>query len=144
MNLKQFAVQILARTIAGRLIGYLPFSQLTYKTFILTRRNYAALFYGVYDTYEQALADIPKSRLRGWNHPEAASIWVDHVDPVRPSTYPVFFWLSRTLKESSKLIDYGGSIGLTYYGYCRRASFPPDAQWTVVEVSELVAQGRRT
>ncbi len=129
---------------AGRLLGYVPFAQLAYKSFILSRRKYPALFYGIYDTYEHAWADIPKSRLRGWDHPEAASIWVDHLAPVRPSTYPVFFWVSQLLRENSTLIDYGGSIGLTYYGYRQRASLPAGAQWVVVELPELVAQGRRT
>src|SRR5262249_44093725 len=115
-----------------------------YKRFILSRRKYPALFYGIYDTFDQAWADIPKARLKGWDHPEAASIWVDHVAPVRPSTYPVFFWLSQVLRENTTLIDYGGSIGLTYYGYRRRAAFPAGARWVVVELPELVAQGRRT
>ncbi len=144
MTLKQLAVLGLARTSAGRLLGYVPLSRLAYKTFILSQRKYSALFYGIYSTYERAWDDIPKSRLRGWNHAEAASIWVDQVDPVRPSTYPVFFWLSRTMRESSKLIDYGGSIGITYFGYRHRASFPAGTRWTVVELPELVAQGRRT
>jgi putative methyltransferase (TIGR04325 family) len=144
MKLKQLAVLFLARTQAGRLLGYAPFAQATYKSFILTRRKYPALFYGVYDTYEGAWADIPKSRLRGWDHAEAASIWVDDVAPVRPSTYPVFFWLSQLLHEGSTLIDYGGSIGLTYYGYRNRASLPAGTRWIVVELPELVAQGRQT
>jgi putative methyltransferase (TIGR04325 family) len=144
MQPKQIALFTLARTKAGRLLGYVPFARLAYKSFILSRSKYPALFYGVYDSFEHAWAAIPKSRLRGWDHPEAASIWVNHVAPVRPSTYPVFFWVSRLLRENSTLLDYGGSIGLTYYGYRQRASFPTGAQWVVVELPELAAQGRRT
>src|SRR5205085_9378171 len=66
-----------------------------------------------------------------------------HVAPVRPSTYPVFFWVSRLLQENSKLIDYGGSIGLTYYGFRQRSSMPAGALWIVVELQSLVAEGRR-
>ena len=40
-------------------------------------------------------------------------------DPVKPSTYPIFFWLEKLLTEDSQLVDVGGSIGLTYYGYHR-------------------------
>jgi putative methyltransferase (TIGR04325 family) len=144
INLKKVAVLSLARTNLGRILRHVPFSQRVYKSFILSRHKYPALFYGIYDTYDEAWADIPKSRLRGWDHPEAASIWIDHVDPVRPSTYPVYFWISRVLRESSTLIDYGGSIGLTYYGYCHRAPLPCGARWIVVELPELVVQGRRT
>ena len=97
VNYKKVAMLGLARTQAGRLLGYVPFSRLLYKKVILSRRKYPALFYGVYDSYEAAWDDISKSRLRGWNHPEAASIWVKRVDPVRPSTYPVFFWLMQLL-----------------------------------------------
>jgi putative methyltransferase (TIGR04325 family) len=41
------------------------------------------------------------------------------------------------------LIDFGGSIGLTYYRFTRFASLPANARWIVVELPEIVAEGRR-
>jgi putative methyltransferase (TIGR04325 family) len=47
------------------------------------------------------------------------------------------------LREGTKLIDYGGSIGLSYYSYTRRRQLPPHARWIVVEVPQLVATGQK-
>jgi putative methyltransferase (TIGR04325 family) len=133
----------LADTFIGDCIGRIPFIKTAYKRSALFRRNHSGLFYGVYDSYEQALADIPASCVAGWDNEGAASIWVDNISPMRPGTYPVLFWLSQLLHEGTTVIDYGGSIGLTYYGYQRFARLPANTRWVVVEVPKIVAEGRR-
>jgi putative methyltransferase (TIGR04325 family) len=107
----------------------------------MARRDHTGLYSGIYPTYEAAMAAIPASRKAGWDHESSASLWLDEIDPVILSTYPIFFWLSRWFGENDALVDVGGSIGLTYFGYRRLGQLPPGATWTVVEVSKIAAQG---
>ena len=134
---------VLARTPVGRWLGAIPFLPSLYAKLVLARRDHTGLYTGLYPTYAAAVADIPPSRLAGWNHDDTSTLWVNQIDPVRLSTYPVFFWLSRLTHDRSVVVDVGGSIGLTYYGYRRYAGLPPGASWTVVEVPKLCEQGRR-
>jgi putative methyltransferase (TIGR04325 family) len=140
--------EALSETRVGGWLGRIPFVEAAYGRNALFRTNHTGLFYGVYRSYEEALAAIPPSRLAGWDNEASASIWVDDVyqrDPnfVKTSIYPVLFWLSRIMREGTSLIDYGGSIGLTYYRYMRLAGLPANARWIVVEVPKIVAEGRR-
>ena len=68
---------------------------------------------------------------------------MDQIDPVRLSTYPIFFWLTQVYGQNDALVDAGGSIGLTYYGYRRLGQLPAGATWTVVEVTKIAEQGTR-
>ena len=86
---------------------------------------------------------VPQGRLCGWNNEAAAAIWSDCVNPVRPGSYPLFFWLLQLLHPRASVLDYGGSVGLTYYGYHRYARLPEGASWTIVELPLIADQGRR-
>jgi putative methyltransferase (TIGR04325 family) len=134
---------LLGRLPPGRWARAIPGLPALYARHMMSRRDHTGLHSGVYPSYEAALADIPKSRLSGWDHDDSAGLWLDQIDPVRVSTYPVFFWLAQLLREQDALVDVGGSIGLTYYGYRRLGGrLPPGSSWTVVEVSKIAAQGR--
>jgi putative methyltransferase (TIGR04325 family) len=135
---------ILGRLPLGRWARAIPGLPRLYERRVMARRDHTGLHCGVYPSYAAALADIPESRLSGWNHDTSAGLWLDHIDPVRLSTYPVFFWLSQLLRDNDALVDVGGSIGLTYYGYRRLgARLPPGSNWTVVEVGKIAGQGRQ-
>jgi len=134
---------VLARTPAGRWLGAIPFLPRLYARLVFARRDHPRIFTGLYPTYAAAAADIPPSRLAGWDQDDVSTLWVNQIDPVMLSTYPVFFWLSRLMREQSVIVDFGGSIGLTYYGYRRYAGLPPGAAWVVVEMPKLCEQGRR-
>jgi putative methyltransferase (TIGR04325 family) len=138
----------LANSRVGGWLGRVPFIEAAYGRIALTRKDHTGLFFGIYDSYGEALADIPPSRLSGWNNNASASIWSDNVhqlDPywIQTSSYAVLFWVLRHLHEGTTLIDFGGSIGLTYYRFTRFASLPANARWIVVELPEIVAEGRR-
>lgn len=131
----------LARLGVGRAFAAIPLFRRLYTKRILERRDHTGLYSGVYRTYAEALADVPPNRLVGWDHEESAKLWLHQIDPVRLSTYPVFFWLQRLVTDGSALVDVGGSIGSTYYGYRRYATFPSSATWTVVEMPKIAEQG---
>src|SRR5262249_54514905 len=134
---------VLGRLAPGRWARAVPGLSRFYAQRMMARRDHTGLHSGIYGSYEAALADIPEWRKSGWDHEGTAQLWVDPVDPVRPSTYPVFFWLARVLGKNDALVNVGGSIGLTYYGYRRLGQMPQGATWTVVEVTKIAEQGRQ-
>ena len=121
----------------------MPFLEAAYNRRALVRHDQSHLLCGIYSSYAQALAAVPRGRPSGWDNEAAAAIWSDCVDPVRPASYPLFFWRLRLLQRGTSLLDYGGSVGLTFYGYHRYARLPEGASWTVIELPLIVAQGRR-
>jgi putative methyltransferase (TIGR04325 family) len=134
---------LLGRLPTGRWARAVPGLSRLYARRVLARRDHTGLHSGIYPSYEAALADIPPSRQAGWDHESSAGLWLDQIDPVRPSTYPIFFWLAQLFGENEALVDVGGSIGLTYYGYRRLGQLPRGSTWTVVEVTRIAEQGRQ-
>jgi putative methyltransferase (TIGR04325 family) len=141
--MRSYALMLLARTPLGSALRRIPSLEAIYNNWALQPHDHAHLLSGVFSSYSEALAAIPDDRPKGWNTEGAASIWVDDIRPVRPSSYPLFFWLLHLLNSDSRVIDYGGSIGLTFYGYSYYTPLPEGATWTVVELSLIVAQGRQ-
>jgi putative methyltransferase (TIGR04325 family) len=135
---------VLGRLPIGRWLRKIPFLEKWFNSWVMARTDRAGhLFSGLYPSYKEAMADIPASRATGWDHDETAKLWQDEIDPVRPSSYPVFFWLSCLLREDTTLIDLGGSIGLTYYALRRYLNLPNGATWTVIEVPAIADEGAR-
>ena len=132
---------LLGRLPTGRWARTVPGLSGFYASRVMARRDHTGLYSGIYPTYEAAMAAIPTSRQAGWDHETSAKLWLDQIDPVRPSTYPIFFWLTQLYGENDALVDVGGSIGLTYYGYRRLGRLPAGATWTVVEVTKMAEQG---
>ena len=134
---------LLGRLPTGRWARALPGFPRFYTDRVMARRDHTGLYSGIYPSYAAAMEAIPKSRQSGWNTDNSAKLWSDHIDPVRLSTYPVFFWLSQLYRENDALVDAGGSIGVTYYGYKRLGKLPRGATWTVVEVTKIAEEGTR-
>ncbi|WP_146030250.1 TIGR04325 family methyltransferase [Methylocella silvestris] len=143
MSIYDLAKIGLGGTSIGSVLGRIPFTKALYRKFALTYRHHAGLFCGVYRSYEDAEADIIDGRATGWNNEETASIWLDNIAPMREATYPLLMWLSILLRENMTLVDYGGSIGLTYYGFKRYFTLPTAARWVVAEVDAIAAQGQK-
>jgi len=139
---RRLSLIVLARLPTGRWLRKLPMLPSLYGRSVLNRRDHTGLHWGRFPSYAQALAAIPPTRRSGWDFEESAKLWVDNIDPVIASTYPVLFWLRQTLNKGSSVLDLGGSIGLSYYGYRRFSKLPEDLQWTVVEVPHIAQQGR--
>lgn len=133
---------VLCRTAVGSFLGLIPFVERAYSHCVLRNTETDALFAGVYGSYEEALRHIPVQYKSGWDTGKSSKIWVKRPDYIQPTAYTSFFWLSRLIQEDSVVADYGGSIGLTYYGYIARKEFPAAARWIVVEVPHLVTAGR--
>jgi putative methyltransferase (TIGR04325 family) len=108
----------------------------------LQRTDSAGLYTGVYDSYAAAEQDIPASLNRGWDNQQSAAIWVRKIDHIQPTAYAPFFWLSNLVRAGTVLLDYGGSIGLSFYSYVRRRQLPERARWIIIELPHLAAIGK--
>jgi len=56
--------------------------------------------------------------------------------------YPVIFWLGRILTAGSSVLDFGGSVGISYYSFSKHLSFPTGLTWKVCDTPEVVESGR--
>ncbi len=100
-------------------------------------------YYGVYDSYAQALAEVPATMPGSYDLEVAGRIYHDRLDRVRVSDYPLLFWLSRLIAAGQRRIfDLGGHIGISYYGFRRHLDYPPDLRWQVHDVPAVVSAGR--
>ena len=132
-----------ARTAVGGAPGRVPLLRFAYARHAMALSDHPGVQSGLCDSYEAAQAAIPTRKRAGRDTEAAAEIWVGQIDPVRPSSYPLFFWQHMLLREGTVVTDYGGSVGFTYYADRRFGDLPPRARWCVVELPSLAAQGRR-
>lgn len=100
-------------------------------------------YYGVYDSYAQALADAPPTLPTSYDVEASGRMYRDQLDQIKVSDYPALHWLSRLLAgDCRQVFDLGGHIGLSYYGFRRYLDYPADLQWLVHDVPAVVSAGR--
>ncbi|WP_395666223.1 TIGR04325 family methyltransferase [Methylocella sp.] len=140
MSLQRVFKTALGASEIGGLFARLPFARPLYKRYALNRRDHPGLFCGVYASYDDAEAQVAPER-RGWDSAAAAGLWTGNIAYKSQWTYPPMMWLSKLLRETSTVVDFGGSVGLLYYAYRRIFALPEGARWIVVEVPEIAAAG---
>lgn len=71
--------------------------------------------------------------------------WLGQYTTLNNHDYPVVFWLSRLLATSAHktVVDFGGSVGASYYMFRKFIDMPADLSWTVIELGEAVQLGRK-
>jgi putative methyltransferase (TIGR04325 family) len=99
-------------------------------------------FRGVYETFEQAVATAPKSKTVGFDLPEYARLFGERQTRVYSYDYPVLFWLKSILAPDIRVFDFGGHVGVQFYGYQKYLSYPAGLRWRVCDVPAVVAAGR--
>lgn len=127
--------------------GQLPGLQLLTKPIYrrLFQRPYQAeaQYYGIYDSYAQALNDAPPTLPTTYDVEASGRMYHSHLNQIKVSDYPVVHWLSRLLASGQRRIfDLGGHIGLSYYGFRRYLDYPPDMRWLIHDVASVVSAGR--
>ncbi|HVC91676.1 MAG TPA: methyltransferase, TIGR04325 family [Acidobacteriaceae bacterium] len=142
MSLTSLAKILLCRTRVGTACKMLPWAERGVERYTLSRKNETGIFTGVFSTYEEAQSHIPPSYRIGWDNQESSRLWLTHYDMIQPTAYSTFFWIQTILKENDSVVDYGGSIGLSYYGYTERTSLPQGVTWNIVEVPKIAEAGR--
>jgi putative methyltransferase (TIGR04325 family) len=100
-------------------------------------------FRGIYPDFSIAMRDIPQSRLQGCDNQESVERVAHERLRICAFDYPIMFWLSKLLPDCRLLFDWGGSVGISYFGYRAYLSYPADLRWLVCDVSSVAALGEK-
>jgi putative methyltransferase (TIGR04325 family) len=109
------------------------------------RRAFARMpsnrFRGVYRSFAEAEASIPKDAVVGYDHAALAGLYRHRMHRANPSDYPVLFWLKGLLDERSFVFDFGGHVGVAYHGWRNYLEFRPGLRWLVHDMPAIVKVG---
>jgi putative methyltransferase (TIGR04325 family) len=105
--------------------------------------GHTRLFHGIYPDFASALRAIPPGRLVGYDNEASAERLADERLRIVPLDYPVLFWLQKLLPEARLLFDFGGHVGISYFGFRKYLQYPPALTWLVMDVPAIVAAGER-
>jgi putative methyltransferase (TIGR04325 family) len=112
----------------------------SYKREFDATRGSARIFYGIYRSFPEAIRDIPPGSPEGHDS-EAVALRLAGGGQVRPSDYPILFWLHKLLPDCRLLFDLGGGVGISYFGYRRLLEFPAGMTWLIDELPAVAALG---
>jgi len=126
------------------LIQSLPYGR---DLFLIAFRSRLNISYrGVYLNYRQASKSIPNTKQDYDNanrkkreHKEEEKKAIN--GRFRNHDYPLLFWLSRLLTDSTSVLELGGSLGHLYYTSKNLIDFPEKMQWQIAELPEAVSFG---
>lgn len=128
---------------AGQLPGLRRVAEPIYRRMFQRPYQPEAQYYGIYDSYAEALSDAPPTLPTSYDVEASGRMYRNHLDQIKVSDYPVLHWLSRLLATGSReVFDLGGHIGLSYYGFRRYLDYPADLHWLVHDVPAVVSAGR--
>ncbi len=102
-----------------------------------------AIYRGVYPSFAEAASAIPSGNRQGFDHPEVADHHQHLVGFVKPSDYPLFYWMQPLMLNVRKIFDLGGNLGISYFSCRKYLTFRDDLRWTVFDVPAVVELGRR-
>jgi len=98
------------------------------------------LFMGRFDSFEGALAQVPKHKPTGYDNAESAKL--AYTSQITSWDYPVLFWLQRAFGDGlTSVFDLGGHVGIKYYAFKRTLPFPAGLRWTVCDVPAVIKEG---
>ena len=96
---------------------------------------------GVYADFAEAARAAPRSRPLGYDRPEMAGLYRGGLDRLNPHDYPVLFWMRHAIEHASRVFDFGGHVGVSYYGYEHYLNYPDTLTWTVYDVPAVTRDG---
>jgi putative methyltransferase (TIGR04325 family) len=100
------------------------------------------MFRGVYSSYESAQASAPKDRALGYDNPESAAMYFNHMGP-DSFDYPAIYWLEKSfLRGDQSVFDVGGHIGIKYYAFKPLLTAPSNLSWLVCDVPAVIQRGQ--
>ena len=101
------------------------------------------LFRGIYPDFASATRDIPAARLQGYdNKPSAERLLNDRLR-IFAFDYPILFWLSTLLPRCTSLFDWGGYVGISYFGYRSYLKYSSALKWLVCDVPAVAQLGEQ-
>jgi putative methyltransferase (TIGR04325 family) len=98
------------------------------------------LFRGVYESFDEAIKNIPEGRKVGYDNDESAT-FLGHGGHISPCDYPVLFWLRPLLREGGRVFDFGGYLGISFYSYAKYMAYPETLTWQICDLPAVVRAG---
>ena len=115
----------------------------------LLERDYARAFFkrppnrfmGVFPGFAAAAQAVPLDQRVGYDHDELAGMYRHRMDKACQSDYAMLFWLKDLLPDNPFVVDYGGHVGVSFYGWKSYLNYPSNLRWLVYEVPAIVRGG---
>ena len=98
-------------------------------------------FRGVHASFAEAERSIPSGQRIGYDSDALAGMYRDRMEKACQSDYAVLFWLRNLIDERTSVFDFGGHVGVSYYGWKNYLGYPPGMRWTVYEVPAIARAG---
>jgi putative methyltransferase (TIGR04325 family) len=112
-------------------------------------------FWGVFETFEEAIAAAPATKTIGYDCAELAQAyqtmldrgdWEGSKSVVRSFDYPVLYWIGKILQTSRfdllNVFDFGGNLGIHFFTYSKYLDLPGNLNWVVCDLPEIVKVGK--
>ena len=112
-------------------------------------------FFGIFDTFEDALKAAPVTKPFGYNNAKlareysemlATNRWERGIAGIRSYDYPVLYWLSHIFQLSQSktfnIFDFGGNVGIHFVSFGKYLNYQANLKWTVYDLPEIVKAGR--
>lgn len=104
-------------------------------------RGHPGGFLGVHATFDEARAAAPRTKGIGYDDLESAAMYRERMERIYPADYPVVYWLSRCLPGASRLVDFGGHVGIAFYAYRPYLDLGEGLDWCVCDVPAVCDAG---
>jgi putative methyltransferase (TIGR04325 family) len=135
------------RKIANRvaeLPGIRLFAKPAYRQLFSRPQHDGNRYYGNYESFAQAKAQVPRTSLpSNYDTPAAGGLYRELLDQLRVADYPVLYWLSRLFEQGTRRVfDLGGHIGTGYYAFRPYLRYPAEMRWLVHDVPAVITAGR--
>lgn len=129
-------------TFRGRAITPARISQAVQRRIakFLARQN---SFHGVFETFEEALAQAPRYKPHGYDDAGSNDWYQTKLERITLDDYPVVFWLREALANSSSVFEVGGHVGVAYYGFSTVLRYPQGLTWTICDVPSITEAGEK-
>jgi putative methyltransferase (TIGR04325 family) len=119
-------------------------------------------FWGVFETFEEAMRAAPTTKKVGYNCAELAREYQIEIEAhtsvdadlstgksskslMRSFDYPMLYWLDRIAQNTPldriDFFDFGGNLGIHFLSYINYLDFPTSLSWIVCDLPELVKLG---
>ena len=112
-----------------------------YRRRFFRSRGWQNLHYGVFNSFAEAREEARRHHVTAHYELDHAE-WLQSHLHLRLHDYPVLFWLEKLLTSTHRIVDLGGSVGVSYYSYSNRLAMAAGLEWLVLELPEVVARGR--
>lgn len=99
-------------------------------------------FRGVHASFAEAEAAIPKGHRIGYDHDALAGMYRNRIQKACQSDYAILFWLRDLLNDQTRLFDFGGHIGVSYYGWKNYLTYPPGMRWLICDMPAIIREGQ--